>query len=76
MVYSPFLAALAHLLREVGIKFKSGGRSNGSYKHIFSRLMHAFVGADETALQKLSDIIADLLVDFTNVGASLLWGEY
>jgi hypothetical protein len=34
------------------------------------------VGADETTLQKLSDIIADLLVDFTNVGASLLWGEY
>jgi hypothetical protein len=32
--------------------------------------MHAFVGADETALQKLSGIIADLLVDFTNVGAS------
>jgi hypothetical protein len=32
--------------------------------------MHAFVGADETALRKLSGIIADLLVDFTNVGAS------
>jgi hypothetical protein len=31
--------------------------------------MHAFVGADELALQKLNGIIADLLVDFTNVGA-------
>jgi hypothetical protein len=58
------------LLREVGIKFKGGGRSNGSCKHIFSHLIHAFVGADETTLQKLNGIIADLLVDFTNVGAS------
>jgi hypothetical protein len=64
------LAALAHSLREVGIKFKGGGRSNGSCKHIFSHLMHAFEGADETALQKLNDIIADLLVDLTNVGVS------
>jgi hypothetical protein len=32
--------------------------------------MHAFVGADETALKKLSGIIADLLVDFTNLGSS------
>jgi hypothetical protein len=32
--------------------------------------MHAFVGADESTLKKLSGIIADLLVDFTNVGAS------
>jgi hypothetical protein len=32
--------------------------------------MHAFVGADETTLRKLSGIIAELLVDFTNVGAS------
>jgi hypothetical protein len=63
-----FLAALAHSLREVGIKFKGGGCSNGSCKHIFSKLMHAFVGADETALKKLSGIIADLLVDFTIVG--------
>ena len=36
-----------HSLREVGIKFKGGGRSNGSCKHIFSHLMHAFVGVDE-----------------------------
>ena len=64
------LAAPAHSLREVGIKFKGGGRSNGSYKHIFSNLMHAFVGVDELTLKKLSGIIADLLVDFTNVGAS------
>jgi hypothetical protein len=28
------------------------------------------LGADETALRKLSGIIADLLVEFTNVGAS------
>jgi hypothetical protein len=55
---------------EVGIKFKGGGRSNGSYKHIFSHLMHAFVGAGELALQKLSGIIADLPMDFTNVGVS------
>ena len=32
--------------------------------------MHAFVGVGELALQKLNGIIADLLVDFTNVGAS------
>jgi hypothetical protein len=32
--------------------------------------MHAFVRADEMALQKLSGIIADLLVDFTNVGGT------
>ena len=38
--------------------------------HIFSHIMHAFVGADETALQKFSGIITDLLVDITNVGAS------
>jgi hypothetical protein len=71
-LYDAFLAALAHSLREVGIKFKGGGRSNVSYKHIFSHLMHAFVGVDELALQKLSGITADLLVDFTNVGASAL----
>jgi hypothetical protein len=69
-LHDAFLAALAHLLREVGIKLKGGGRSNGSYKHIFSHLMHAFVGAEEFALQKLNGIIADLLVDFTNVGTS------
>jgi hypothetical protein len=69
-LHDAFLAALAHSLREVGIKFKGSGRPNGSCKHIFSNLMHAFVGADKTALQKLSGIIADLLVDFTNVGAS------
>ena len=32
--------------------------------------MHAFVGANETALQKLNGIIADLPEDFTNVGTS------
>jgi hypothetical protein len=32
--------------------------------------MNAFVGADETALKKLNGIIADLHVDFTNVGSS------
>jgi hypothetical protein len=31
--------------------------------------MHAYVGANETTLKKLSGIIADLLVDFTNVGS-------
>jgi hypothetical protein len=67
-----FLAALAHSLREVGIKFKGDGRSNGSFKNIFSHLMHAFVGADETTLKKLNGIIADLLMDFTNVGVNLL----
>ena len=66
-LHGAFLAALAHSHREVGIKFKGGGRSNGSCKHIFSHLMHAFVGADELMLQKLNGIIADLLVDFTNV---------
>ena len=68
--HDAFLAALAHSPREAGIKFKGGGRSNGSCKHIFSHLMLAFVGAGETALRKLSGIIADLLVDFTYVGAS------
>jgi hypothetical protein len=42
-----FLAALEHSLREAGIKFKGGGHSNGSCKHIFSHLTHAFVGADD-----------------------------
>jgi hypothetical protein len=69
-LHGAFLAALAHSLREVGIKFKSGGRSNGSYKHIFSHLMYAFVGAGEMALQEINGFIADLLVDFTNEGAS------
>jgi hypothetical protein len=64
------LAALAHSLREAGIKFKGGGRSNGSCKHVFSNLMSAFVEADDTTLRKLSGIIADLIVDFTNVGTS------
>ena len=32
--------------------------------------MYAFVGVDELTLQKLNGIIADLLVDFTNVRAS------
>jgi hypothetical protein len=32
--------------------------------------MHSFLEAGETALQNLNVIIADLLVDFTNVGAS------
>ena len=57
--HDAFLAALAHSLREAGIKFKGGGRSNGSCKHIFSHLMYAFVGVDESALQKLNGIIAD-----------------
>jgi hypothetical protein len=66
-LHDAFLAALAHSPREAGIKFKGGGRSNGSCKHIFSHLMHAFVGAGETALRKLSGIIADLWT-------SLIWG--
>jgi hypothetical protein len=32
--------------------------------------MNAFKGADEEFLRKLNGIIADLLEDFTNVGAS------
>jgi hypothetical protein len=58
-LHDAFLAALAHSLREVGIKFKGGRRSNGSYKQIFSHLTHDFVGVDELALQKLNGIIAD-----------------
>jgi hypothetical protein len=69
-LHDAFLAALAQSLREVRINFKGGGRPNGSFKDIFLNLMHAFVGVDEFALQKLNDITADLLVDFTNVGAS------
>jgi hypothetical protein len=57
-LHDAFLAALAHSLREAVIKFKGGGRSNGSCKHTCSYLMHAFVRADETALRKLSGIIA------------------
>jgi len=68
-LHGAFLAALAHSLREIGIKFKGGGRSNGSCKHIFSHITHAFVRANETTLKKLNDIMADMLVDFTNVGA-------
>jgi hypothetical protein len=67
--HDAFLAALAHSLREAGIKFKGGGRSNGSCKKIFTHLIHVFVGAGETMLRNLSGIIADLPVDFTNVGA-------
>ena len=74
-LHDALLAALAHLLREAGISFKGGGRSNGSCKHIFTHLMHAFVGAHETTLKKLSGIIADLLVDFTNVGSSAPGGQ-
>jgi hypothetical protein len=69
-LHHAFLAALAHSLREAGIKFIGGGCSNGSCKHIFSHLMHAFVGAGETALRKLGSIIGGMLVDFTHVGAS------
>jgi hypothetical protein len=69
-LHDAFLAALAHSLREAGIKFKGGERSNGSCKHIFLHLKHAFVGADEKTLRKLSVVITDLLVDFTNVEAS------
>jgi hypothetical protein len=69
-LHGAILAALVHSLREVGIKFKGGGRSNESHKHIFWHLMHAFVGAGKMALKKLIGSIADLLVDFTNVGAS------
>jgi len=46
-LHDAFLAALAHSLREVEIKFKGGGRSNGSYKHIFLHIMNAFVGASK-----------------------------
>jgi hypothetical protein len=69
-LHDAFLAALAHSLREAGIEFKGGGRSNSSCKHIFSHLIYAFVGAEETALKKLNSISADLHVDFTNVRAS------
>jgi hypothetical protein len=69
-LHGAFFAALAHSLREAGIKFKGGGRSNGLTNTFFSHLMHAFVGAGETTPRKLSGIIANLLVDFTNVGAS------
>ena len=69
-LHDAFLDALAHSLREVGIKFKGGGRSKESCKHVFSHPMHAFMRAGEMALQKLNGIIADLVVDFTNVGAS------
>jgi hypothetical protein len=37
-LHDAFLAALPHSLREKGIKFKGGGRSNGSCKHVFSHL--------------------------------------
>jgi len=69
-LHDAFLAALAHSLRGAGIKLKGGGRSNGSCKHFCSHLMHPFMGADETTLKKLHGIIADLLVDFINVGSS------
>ena len=68
-LHDAFLAALAHSLREAGIKFKGGGRSNGPCKHVFLYYKRAFVGADETALKKLNGIIVDLPVDFTNVRA-------
>jgi hypothetical protein len=68
-LHDAFLAALAHSLREVGIKFKGGGRSNGSCKHIFSYLMHAFVGADELALLRSSTVSSP-----TCSWTSLTWG--
>jgi len=36
--HDAFLVALAYSLREVGIKFKGGGRLNESCKHIFRTL--------------------------------------
>jgi hypothetical protein len=69
-LHGAFLAALAHSLRQAGIKLYGGGRNYRSCKHIFSHLMQAFVGADESTKRKLKGIIADLLVDFTSVAAS------
>ena len=69
-LHDAFLAALAHSLRQAGIKFYGGGRNNRSCKHIFSHLMQHFEGADETTARQLNGIIADLLVDFTSVAAS------
>ena len=69
-LHDAFLAALAHSLRQAGIKFYGGGRNNRSCKHIFSHLMHHLEGADETTARQLNGIIADLLVDFTSVAAS------
>ena len=69
-LHGAFLAALAHSLRQVGIKFYGGGRNNRSCKHIFSHLMQHLEGADETTARQLNGIIADLLVDFTSAAAS------
>jgi hypothetical protein len=74
-LHDAFLAALAHSLREVGIKFRGGLRANHTCKHIFSHLMHAYEGADEATQKKLNGIIADLLVDFTSVAVSAPGGE-
>jgi hypothetical protein len=68
-LHGAFLAALAHSFRQAGIKFFGGGRNNRSCKHIFSHLIQAFVGADESTQRKLNGIIADLIVGFTSVVA-------
>jgi hypothetical protein len=65
-----FLAALAHSLRQAGIRFYGGGRNNRSCKQNFSYLIQAFVGAEEGSQRKISVIIADLLVDLTSVETS------
>jgi hypothetical protein len=73
--HDAFLATLAHFLRQVGIKLYGGGRNNRSCEHIFSNLMQAFVGADESTQRKLNGIIDYLLVDFTSVEASAPGGS-
>jgi hypothetical protein len=69
-LHDTFLAALAHSLRQAGIKFLGGGRNNRSCKHVFSHLMHHFEDADESTARQLNGIIADLIVDFTSVASS------
>ena len=71
-LHDTFLAALAHSLRQAGIKFLGGGRNNRSCKHVFSHLMHHFEEADEPTARHLNSIIADLIVDFSSVVSSAL----
>ena len=59
-----------HSLQQASIKFYGGGRNKRPCKHIFAHLMQTFEGADKRTQKKLSGIISDLFVGFTNVVAS------
>ena len=68
-LHDAFVAAVAYSLRSAQIKFRGGGNGNRSCAHIFSDLL--FLWTDNTEKERLlNGIIADLAVDFSDVGSS------